>query len=50
MRFLLAMGLHQLVVAHDFPWLPAGKDSAFFVYQDYTFTYLQDKLKVMSSH
>ena len=48
MGFLLAMGLHQLFVTHDFPWLPIGNDST-LIYQNDALAYLQDKLKVVRS-
>ena len=46
MGFLLAVGFHQLFVTHNFPRVPIGNDST-FVYQNDTFTYLQDKLEVV---
>ena len=46
MGFLLAVGLHQPVIAHDLAGAAVG-DNAPVVYQHNAVAYLQDKLQVM---
>jgi hypothetical protein len=46
-RFFLAVGLHQFVIAHDHARFPVG-DNTSLVYQNGTVTYLQDKFQIMS--